>query len=156
MVDGCRAKLVNVVVRSTAQCFTTGTRINIGWPPLENFQSVWWSIPTKRHGQHRRFVDSNAVPHSGPTVLPRIVHAGTCTCTAQVPYGRVPVPYVPERVARCTLIAHGILMRSSLQNHAVLQDLYSPSHCQCETILLTLYSMVWDLRVSRAAPMLFH
>ena len=31
-----------------------------------------------------------------------------------------------------------------------------PSQCPCGTILLILYSMVWDWRVSRARPMLFY
>ena len=44
---------------------------------------------------------------------------------------------------------------SSLQNLTVPHDFYSPLKCLCGTILLTLYSMVWDWRVSRALPMLF-
>ena len=31
-----------------------------------------------------------------------------------------------------------------------------PSQCHCGTILLTLYSMVWDWRAARAWPMLFY
>ena len=61
-------------------------------------------------------------------------------------YGALPVPV---RVTRGALSNIGILM------HLLTVPLFS-SQCTCETILLTLYSMVWDLLVSRAGPMLFY
>ena len=63
---------------------------------------------------------------------------------------------MPVRVTRGALIAHGILM------HLLAAEPLSPagslflSQCPCGTILLTLYSMVFDLRVSRAGLMLFY
>ena len=57
------------------QCFIIGIWIIIGGPSLENFQRLWRSIPTKRHGQYQRFVGSISVTHSGPTVQTRIVCA---------------------------------------------------------------------------------
>ena len=50
-----------------SQCFTSETWIIIGGPPLENFPSVWKSIPTKRPGQYQRFVFSTTVPHCSAT-----------------------------------------------------------------------------------------
>ena len=47
------------------------------------------------------------------------------------------------------------LCASSLQNLAVLQDIFHHSYL-CGTILVTLHSMVWDWRVLRAGPMLFY
>ena len=71
-------------------------------------------------------------------------------------FGALPGPYVPVRVTRSALVAHWYT--------------YAPPHCRplrysrtfipfsrpSGTILLTLYSMVWDWRVSRAGPMLLY
>ena len=47
-------------------------------PPEENFQSacILRSVPTKSHGEYRRFVGSFTVPHTWSTVLSRIVREG--------------------------------------------------------------------------------
>ena len=71
------------------QCFTIGIWIIIGGPPLENFQRVWRSIPTKRHGQYQRLVGSITVPHSGRIVQPRIV------CTEIFNWVYTSVGYLP-------------------------------------------------------------
>ena len=47
-----------------------------------------------------------------------------------------------------------ILMRLLATEPYSTTGLLFISQCQCGTILLTLYSMVWDWRVSRARPML--
>ena len=48
------------------------------------------------------------------------------------------------------------LCTASLQNLAVQQDILFLSRCSSGMILLTLYSMVWDWRVSRVGPMLLY
>ena len=49
----------------------------------------------------------------------------------------------------------GILMRLLAAEHRSTAGLLFFSQCLCGTILLTLYSMVWDWRVLRAGPILF-
>ena len=66
-------------------------------------------------------------------------------------YGALPVSYVAMRVTRGALVAHRYTYEP--QNLAAPKDLYLADP---GTILLTLHSMVWDWRVSRAGPMLFH
>ena len=60
-------------------------------------------------------------------------------------------------VIQCTLTmvlwSHiGTLMRILAAEPRSTAGLLFPSQCPCETILLTLYSMVWDWRASRAGP----
>ena len=62
--------------------------------------------------------------------------------------GTLPEPYVPVWVTRGTLIAHRYTF-------ARTAGLLFPSQYLSGTIWFTLYSMVWDWRVSRAGPMLF-
>ena len=66
--------------------------------------------------------------------------------------GALPGPYVPVRVTRSALVAHGILMRRlAVEPRSIAGHLFL-SPCLSETILMTLYSMVWDKRISRAGP----
>ena len=65
-------------------------------------------------------------------------------------------PYVPVRVTRCALVAHGTLMHCLAAEHCSIAGLLFPSRCLSGTILLTAYSMVWDWRVSIAWPMLLY
>ena len=48
---------------SGLECFSFLIWIIIRGPPLETFRSIWRYIPTKRHGQYRRFVSDIIVPH---------------------------------------------------------------------------------------------
>ena len=50
----------------------------------------------------------------------------------------------------------GTLMRRLAAERRSTAGLLFPSQCPSGTILLTLYSMVWDWRVSRAGPMRFY
>ena len=66
-----------------------------------------------------------------------------------------------DRMCQCGLHAVPwshicIFMHHPLQNFAVPQDFCSTLKCPFGTILLTPYSMVWDWRVSRPGPLLFH
>ena len=72
-------------------------------------------------------------------------------------YGDVSGPYMPVRVTLGALVANRrtYALASSLQNLTVPHDFYSPIS-NCGTILLSLYSMVWDRWVSRAGPMPFY
>ena len=70
--------------------------------------------------------------------------------------GALHVPYVPVRVTRGALVAHrysyiSLLAAESRSTAGILL----PSQCPCGTILLTLYSMMWDWRVSRLAANAF-
>ena len=69
--------------------------------------------------------------------------------------GALPLPYVPARVTSGALVAH-IGTRSHLLVVGLLNitEPLCPSRCLFETILVTLYLMVFDWRVSRAEPML--
>ena len=74
-------------------------------------------------------------------------------------YCASPVSYVPVQVARGALAAHRYIVylcASSLQNLEVPQDFCFLSVSLRETILPTLYSMMYDWRVSRAGSMLIH
>ena len=63
------------------------------------------------------------------------------------------VPYVPGHVVPWSHI--GILMRHLAAEPRRTAGLSFPSQSPSGTILLTLYSMVWDWRVLRAGSMLF-
>ena len=63
--------------------------------------------------------------------------------------GALPAPYVPVRVTR------GDLRLLAAEPHSIARLLF-PSQCLSGTILVTLCSMVWDCRVSRAGPMHFY
>ena len=86
----------------------------------------------------------------------------TIRCSPMQPlYGDLPVPshisiLVPHRYT-----SHwwhiGILMHLlAAEPHSNADRPLFPSQCPCRTNLLTLYSMVWDWRVSRARPVLFY
>ena len=70
--------------------------------------------------------------------------------------GALPEPYVPVRVTRGALVAHRYTYappRCRTLQYSRTFILFSVSS---GTILLIPYSMVWDLRVSRAGPMLLY
>ena len=58
--------------------------------------------------------------------------------------GALPGPRLPMRVTRGALVAHRILMRRLAAEHRSTAGLLFPSQWPSGTILLTLYSMVWD------------
>ena len=68
----------------------------------------------------------------------------------------LPLPYVPVRVTRGALVAHRHTYAPSRCRTSQHRGLLFRSQCPSGTILLTLYSMVWDWRVSRAGPLLFY
>ena len=70
-------------------------------------------------------------------------------------YGAVPVMYVPVRVTRGAVIEHRTLIRLLAAETRSIAGLLFPSQYLCGTVLVTPYWIVWDLRVSRADPMLF-
>ena len=73
-------------------------------------------------------------------------------------YCALPVPYVPVRVARGSMVAHRCTHSCafSLQNlNSSAVTLFS-FQCLCGPILLTMYLMVWDCWVSRARLILFY
>ena len=63
--------------------------------------------------------------------------------------GALPLLYVPAPVTHGALVAH-IGTRSSLLS---ITEPLCPSRCFFGTILVTLYMLVWNWRVSRAEPM---
>ena len=72
-------------------------------------------------------------------------------------YGVLPVPYLTVQVTRGALVAHRyILMRLLAAVPCSTAGPLLPSQCPCETIMLTMYSILCDWLVSRAGPMLFH
>ena len=61
--------------------------------------------------------------------------------------GALPGPYVPVQVTHGVLVANrGILMRHLAAEPRSAAGLLFSSLCPSGTILLTLYSMVWDWR----------
>ena len=70
--------------------------------------------------------------------------------------GALPGPYLPGRVHAVPWSHIGILPRHLTAERRSTAGFLFPSKCPSGTILLTPYSMVWDWRVSRAVPMLFH
>ena len=71
--------------------------------------------------------------------------------------GALPGPYVPVRVTSPALVAHRYTYappRCIISQYRI--TFIFLSQCPSGAILLTLYSMVWDWRVSRAEPMLFY
>ena len=69
-------------------------------------------------------------------------------CNPMYPlYGALPGPYVPVRV---------ILIRHIAAKPRSTAEPLFPSQCLFGTTILTLYSMVWYWRVSRAGPMPFY
>ena len=69
--------------------------------------------------------------------------------------GALPGPYVPVRVTRGALVIGAHMHRLAAEPCSTAGLLFL-SRCPSGTILLTLYSMVWDWRVSRAEPVLFY
>ena len=81
----------------------------------------------------------------------------TIRCIPMHPlYGAQHVPYVPVRVTRCTLVAHRYTYAPPLCRTSQDRKRLFPSQCPSGTILLTLYSMVLNWRVSRAGPIFLH
>ena len=77
-------------------------------------------------------------------------------CNPMYPlYGALPVPAVPVPVRRGALIAHWYCSLLAAVPRSSAGPFFT-SKCPCGTVLLILYSMVWDWRVSRARPMLFY
>ena len=71
-------------------------------------------------------------------------------------YGALPVPYVPVRFHAVLWLHIGILMGLLAAQPRSIEGHLFTCECQCGTILPTLYSMVWDWRVSRAWPIRFY
>ena len=65
-------------------------------------------------------------------------------------------PYVPVRVTLGALVAHRFAYAPLRCRTSKFRRTFIPSQCPSGTILLTLYSMVWNWRVSRAGLMLFY
>ena len=65
-------------------------------------------------------------------------------------------PYVPVLVTRGALVAHRYTYAPPRCRTCITAELLFPSRCPSGTILLTPCSMEWDLRVSRAGPMLLY
>ena len=70
-------------------------------------------------------------------------------------YGTVPGPYVPVRLHEVLWYHIGILIRLLAEEPGSTTGPLFLSQCPRGTILLTLYSMVWNWRVSRTGPMFF-
>ena len=68
--------------------------------------------------------------------------------------GTLAAPYVPVRLHVVLWLHNGIPIRRA-EPRSTTEFLFS-SMSPSGTILLTPYSMVWDLQVSRAGPMLFY
>ena len=68
--------------------------------------------------------------------------------------GALPGPYVPVRVTSGALVAHRFSYAlPPVEPSSTALPLF-PFQCPSGTILLTLYSMVWDWLVSGAGPIL--
>ena len=76
--------------------------------------------------------------------------------TVHPPNGALPGPYVPGRVARGALVAHRHTYAPPRCRTSQYRRTFVPPQCPSGMILLTLDSMVWDWRVSRAGPMLYY
>ena len=63
-------------------------------------------------------------------------------------YGALPVPYEPVRVTHCALLVHRYTYTFPRCRPLSTSEFLFPSQCLCETIVLTLYSIVWDWPVS--------
>ena len=72
-------------------------------------------------------------------------------------YGALPVPYVPACGLHVEPWLHIfiLMLRLATEPQSTAGLLY-PSQCPCGAILLTSYSMLWGLLVSRAGPMIFY
>ena len=71
-------------------------------------------------------------------------------------YGALPVSYVPLRVTRGVVIAHGYTYAPPHCRPRSIAGLLFPCQYLCGTTLVTPYSMARDWRVSRAGPMPFY
>ena len=71
-------------------------------------------------------------------------------------YGAQHLPSVPVRVARGALVAHPYTYAPLHYRTLQYLNTFIPLSVFCGTILLTLYSRVWDRLVSRAGPMPFY
>ena len=71
-------------------------------------------------------------------------------------YGALPGPYVPARVTPGALLAYRCTYEPPHCRTSQYRRTLFPSQFVSRTILLTLYSSVWDWRVSRASQLPFH
>ena len=69
--------------------------------------------------------------------------------------GALPGPYLPVRVTRGALVTHPYTYAPPRCRTSQYSKTLFSSQGLSGRILLTLYSMVWDWRVSRAGPMFF-
>ena len=71
-------------------------------------------------------------------------------------YGVLPAPHVPVRVTRGALVAHRFTyLILAVKRYTIAGPLFT-SQYYCGTILLILYLIVWDWRVSRAWLMFYY
>ena len=63
--------------------------------------------------------------------------------------GELPLPYVPVRVTRGALVSHRHSFAPPRCRTSQYRRTLCPSRCLFGTILVTIYLMVWDWRVSR-------
>ena len=72
------------------------------------------------------------------------------------PNGALPGPYVPVRITRGALVAHRYTYAPPRCRTLQYSRTFIPFLVSLWNDLATLYSMVWDWRVSRAGPMLLY
>ena len=67
-------------------------------------------------------------------------------------YGALPLPYIPVRVKRSALVPDHYAYAPPRSTTGLLLSF----QCICGTILLTLYSMMWESLVSNGGSMPFY
>ena len=87
-----------------------------------------------------------------------------CVCCTRSGVTRCTLSTVLHLCRRCQCGLHAVPGRTSV--HLIMRLLAAeprsttgpsfPSQCLCGTILLPMYSMVWDWRISRSVPMLYY
>ena len=70
--------------------------------------------------------------------------------------GALTGPYVPVRVTSGALVAHRFTYALPRCRTSQFRRTFILSQCPSGTILLALYPIVWDWRVSRAGPKIFY
>ena len=103
-------------------------------------------------------VDETFLEDNGHVTTASLLYKIGCNPMHHI-YGAQPVPFVPVRITRGALVAHRYTYEPARsrtsQYHRTFIPFSVPLHA-CETILLTLYSMVWNWRISRAGPTHFY
>ena len=90
-----------------------------------------------------------------PVRLQCVTLAGKIRCSPVHPlYGALPVLHVPVQVTRGALVENRYTSALHRCKSSQYRRLLFSSQCLCEMIWLTLYSMVWDWRISIAGSML--